>query len=88
MALKAGKHVYVEKPCGYNPREGELLIKAQKKYNRVVQMGNQQRYSIHTQEALKELKEGIIGRGWFIERSAHYQFFERHSFGRETKFPD
>ena len=43
MALDAGKHVYVEKPCGHNPREGEMLVEAQKKYNKVIQMGNQQR---------------------------------------------
>jgi predicted dehydrogenase len=43
MAMEAGKHVYVEKPCSHNPREGELLVHFQKKYNKVVQMGNQQR---------------------------------------------
>ncbi|MFC2086679.1 Gfo/Idh/MocA family protein [Bacteroidota bacterium] len=30
-AVKAGKHVYVEKPCSHNPREGELLVEAMKK---------------------------------------------------------
>ena len=25
-ACRAGKHVYVEKPCCHNPREGELLV--------------------------------------------------------------
>ncbi len=61
MGLKAGKHVYVEKPCGHNPREGELLITAQKKYNKVVQMGNQQRSSIQSQQAYRDLKDGLIG---------------------------
>lgn len=65
MALKAGKHVYVEKPCGHNPREGELLIAAQKKYGKVVQMGNQQRSSVHTMEALDLLKDGFLGRPYF-----------------------
>src|SRR6266481_862648 len=36
LALQAGKHVYVEKPCGHNPREGELLVEAQRKYRRRV----------------------------------------------------
>src|SRR5882724_10260158 len=35
MALAAGKHVYVEKPCSQNPYEGELLAAAVQKYQRV-----------------------------------------------------
>jgi predicted dehydrogenase len=62
MSLKAGKHVYVEKPLGHNPREGELLVAAQQKYGKVVQMGNQQRSSVHTMQALKKVQDGIIGR--------------------------
>lgn len=54
MALEAGKHVYVEKPLSHNPLEGELFIAAQKKYGKVVQMGNQQRSSLET-AGLKEL---------------------------------
>ncbi|MCY1719905.1 Gfo/Idh/MocA family oxidoreductase [Prolixibacteraceae bacterium Z1-6] len=61
MAIKAGKHVYVEKPCSHNMHESELLVAAQKKYNKVVQMGNQQRSSGHTQEIIKEIHNGIIG---------------------------
>lgn len=61
MALKAGKHVYVEKPCSHNPRESELLVEAQKKYGKVVQMGNQQRSSPHTIEIMNEIHNGAIG---------------------------
>jgi predicted dehydrogenase len=61
MAIKGGKHVYVEKPCSHNMNESELLVAAQKKYNKVVQMGNQQRSSGHTQEIIKEIHNGIIG---------------------------
>lgn len=61
MALKGGKHVYVEKPGSHNMNESELLVAAQKKYNKVVQMGNQQRSSGHTQEIIKEIHNGIIG---------------------------
>jgi len=41
LGLKAGKHVYVEKPSSHNPREGELLVEAQKKYGKLVQVGDQ-----------------------------------------------
>ncbi len=61
MAIKGGKHVYVEKPCSHNMNESELLVAAQKKYNKVVQMGNQQRSSDHTISIIKEIHDGIIG---------------------------
>ena len=43
MTMKAGKHVYLEKPTSHNPAENELLIRAALKYDRVVQVGNQRR---------------------------------------------
>lgn len=61
MALKAGKHVYVEKPCSHNMFENGLLVDAAKKYNKVVQMGNQQRSSDHTIEIIREIHNGAIG---------------------------
>lgn len=61
MALQAGKHVYVEKPCSHNLRESELLVEAQQRYGKIVQMGNQQRSSLHTIEIINEIHEGIIG---------------------------
>ena len=64
LALKAGKHVYVEKPCGHNPREGELLVAAQEKYDRVVQMGSQQRSGAATNEVIDFVRGGGIGRAY------------------------
>ena len=61
MALQAGKHVYVEKPGSHNPREGEFVAEAARKYGRVVQMGNQRRSWPNVMEALRDLKAGIIG---------------------------
>src|ERR1700691_5436609 len=46
--VHAGKHVYVEKPCSHNPAEGIMLIEAQKRSGKLVQMGSQQRSSRHT----------------------------------------
>ena len=69
--LQAGKHVYVEKPCSHNPAEGEMLIQAQQKYRKLVQMGNQQRSSPHTIEIIAKIHDGIIGRpymakAWYV----------------------
>ncbi len=61
LACEAGKHVYVEKPASHNPWEGEQFIKASKKHNRVVQMGNQQRSSVKNIEAIQMIREGQIG---------------------------
>jgi predicted dehydrogenase len=61
MAVKAGKHVFVEKPCSHNPWENEMLIACQKKYGKVVQMGNQQRSAPESIEIINEIHNGIIG---------------------------
>jgi predicted dehydrogenase len=63
--LKAGKHVYVEKPCSHNPAEGALLVQAQQKYGKLVQMGTQQRSSPHTIEIVDKIHSGLIGRAYF-----------------------
>jgi len=65
LAMKAGKHVYVEKPCGHNPHEGELLVAAQRKYGRVVQMGNQQRSAPRSREVIAAIHDGLIGKPYF-----------------------
>lgn len=65
LACKAGKHVYVEKPCAHNPHEGELLVAAARKYNRHVQMGSQRRSWPNVMEAVKAVQDGIIGRVYF-----------------------
>lgn len=62
LAIKGGKHVYVEKPSSHNMEENEILVEVSKKYNKVVQMGNQQRSSDHTIEIIKEIHNGIIGK--------------------------
>ena len=61
--LQAGKNVYVEKPCSHNPAEGALLVQAQQKYQKVVQMGTQQRSSPHTIEIVDKIHNGVIGQG-------------------------
>ncbi|GAB4112548.1 MAG: Gfo/Idh/MocA family oxidoreductase [Thermoflexibacter sp.] len=67
MAVKAGKHVYLEKPCSHNPAEGEILVEASAKYNKLIQMGSQRRSFPKVIQAMQELKEGIIGRPYFAK---------------------
>ncbi|MEO8474825.1 MAG: Gfo/Idh/MocA family oxidoreductase [Chryseolinea sp.] len=67
MGVKAGKHVYVEKPCSHNPAEGEMLVAAATKYNKLIQMGSQRRSFPKVMEAMQALKEGAIGRVYFAK---------------------
>lgn len=67
LACAAGKHVYVEKPCSHNPREGELLVAAARKHDRRVQMGNQRRSWPGVQEAVQQLREGVLGRVYLAQ---------------------
>jgi predicted dehydrogenase len=61
LALAGGKHVYLEKPGTHNMAENDLVVKAQQKYGKQVQMGVQQRSSTHTIEIINEIHNGIIG---------------------------
>jgi predicted dehydrogenase len=62
LALKAGKHVYLEKPSGHNAREDELLMEAARAYPKQVQLGTQRRSGPRFFEAIQAIKDGAIGR--------------------------
>ncbi|ARN55875.1 Gfo/Idh/MocA family protein [Sedimentisphaera salicampi] len=64
-AVKAGKHVYVEKPCCHNPAEGEMLVEAMNKYDKLIQMGNQRRSFRIVEQMIDEIRSGEIGRPYF-----------------------
>jgi predicted dehydrogenase len=61
LAADHGKHVYVEKPCSHNVREGRLLIDAGARNKVVVQVGTQARSTKTVQEAMARLHGGAIG---------------------------
>ena len=65
LAMQAGKHVYVEKPCSHNPKEGEILVEAANRYKKVIQMGNQRRSWPNVVEGIKAVQNGVIGRVYF-----------------------
>lgn len=60
-AMDSGHHVYLEKPVGMAPAEGEALIAAQQRTGRKLQVGNQQRSSAETQELVALVKSGGLG---------------------------
>lgn len=59
---QAGKHVYVEKPVSHSLWESQQMIKAARKYNRIVQGGNQQRSCPSPQAAAKDIAAGKYGK--------------------------
>lgn len=67
LAMQAGKNVYLEKPCSHNPREGEMLVQAQKKYKKVLQMGNQRRSFPNVALGIKELHDGVLGKVYYAK---------------------
>lgn len=60
-AVQAGKDVYCEKPASHNIWEGRKMVEAARKYKRIVQVGQQSRSTPHKIEAVRRLREGVIG---------------------------
>jgi predicted dehydrogenase len=80
-AVQAGKDVYVEKPVSHNVWEGRQLVRAARKYNRIVQAGTQCRSSDGIAEAIQWLREGNMGK---IIRSRGLCYKRRPSIGKVT----
>jgi predicted dehydrogenase len=60
-ACAAGKHVYCEKPVGNSIVECRVMVAAQKKYNRIVQVGQWQHSNKHYQDAMDFVHSGKLG---------------------------
>jgi len=86
-AIKAGKHVYVEKPCSYNPDEGEMIVKAAEKYNKLVQMGNQRRSMEDVKQMVNEISNGLIGRV-YLAKCFYARKRNPIGFGKKIAVPD
>ena len=84
LAMQAGKHVYVEKPCSHNPHENDLIVEAQIKYGVKVQMGNQQRSAVSSQHAIADIRNGIIGE---VYKGEAYYSNNRGSIGHGKEIP-
>ena len=72
-ALKAGAHVYVQKPISVDVIEGEAMVAAARKYNRVVQVGTQRKSTPHLIHAKKNIVDtGILGKISHVEMCCYF----------------
>jgi predicted dehydrogenase len=72
-AMKAGAHVYVQKPISVDVIEGEAMVAAARKYKRVVQVGLQRRSTPHLIDAKKNIVEaGLLGKISHVEMFCYY----------------
>jgi predicted dehydrogenase len=62
MACAAGKDVYVEKPLAHNIKEGQAMVAAARKYNRIVVTGTQHRSATHFPEVARIIQSGELGK--------------------------
>ena len=72
-ALKSGAHVYVQKPISVDVMEGEAMVVAARKYNRVVQVGTQRKSTPHLVAAKKQIIDtGMLGTIGHVDMSCYY----------------
>jgi predicted dehydrogenase len=65
-ALRAGKHVYIEKPLAHTIEEGNDIVKAAEKSGKVVQVGTQNRSSSLYKKAKELIEQGMIGEVHYV----------------------
>lgn len=72
-SLRAGCHVYVQKPTSVDVLEGEAMVHAARKYNKVVQVGTQRRSTPHLVEAKKNIIDtGLLGKIGHVDMCCYY----------------
>ncbi len=72
-SLEAGKDVYCEKPLAYDVREGQAMVAAVAKSDRIVQVGFQRRQSVAMREATDFIKSGALGDLVQVDAQIHYR---------------
>ena len=71
-AVKAGAHVYVEKPIGHTIEEGRAMVNAARAANRVVQVGTHRRISPHNVSGYEFIRSGKVGKIGMVRSFVHY----------------
>jgi predicted dehydrogenase len=70
-AVKAGAHVFVEKPTGHTVNESKAMLRAARDSGKVVQVGLHRRIGPHHVNAMKFLKSGAVGDVGMVRIFAH-----------------
>jgi predicted dehydrogenase len=79
-AVKAGADVWVQKPISVDVVEGQAMLAAARKYNRVVQVGMQRRSTPHLVNARNRIvKEGRLGTVGLVEIYCYYHMRARNN---------
>ena len=77
-AMEAGADLYLQKPISVDVAEGQAILKAARRLNRVVQVGTQRRSTPHLIEAKDTIiKEGKLGKVGLVEIYCYYQMRAR-----------
>ncbi|AFL84387.1 putative dehydrogenase [Belliella baltica DSM 15883] len=72
-AMKSGSHIYLQKPISVDVIEGEAVVAAAKKYNKIVQVGLQRRSTPHLIDAKQRIIDtGVLGKISQIEICSYY----------------
>src|SRR5690348_15505379 len=72
-AVESGADVYVQKPISVDVLEGEAMLEAARKHNRVVQVGTQRKSTPHLIEAKKEIIDpGRLGKVGHVDICCYY----------------
>ena len=79
-AIKAGAHVYLQKPISVDVLEGEAILATARKYNKVVQIGTQRKSTPHLVDAKKNIIEtGMLGKISHVEMCCYYHMRDQKS---------
>ena len=87
-ACEAGKDVYVEKPLANSIGECAVMLKAARKFNRVVQVGQQQRSGKHWHDAINFVRSGKLGQVRVAKCWANFQYAEGRKIIPDEPVPD
>ena len=87
-ACEAGKDVYVEKPLANSIAECQVMLEAARKYNRVVQVGQQQRSGQHWQDVVALVKSGNLGKIRKIKTWGYFNYGKGSPEVPDSPVPD